>query len=191
MDTGKPPYSPPASSVDHDPTADGAVSAVFRLLLPHSFSDADTMGLYAAVNTLGRRTAAVQVRVNPLDSSSAAKDAIRVAVIVGPSTPVRRIEASSSSGEPLALSPVQEALVAVADAEGALHRADVAGRGAPGSVTCLLLVEATRLEVAAGRGVLGRIALETGAGMRVVPWELGAPSPRGQQPEEVVEVWQP
>ncbi|TVU39517.1 hypothetical protein EJB05_12940, partial [Eragrostis curvula] len=190
MDTGRPHASPHSSSASAgpDPTADGDGYAVFRLLLPQSFTDADTMLLYAAVNPLRRRTAALQVRVEPLDDSSSAADAIRVAVVLGPTTPVRRVEASSSSGEPLALSPVQEALLAVVDAEGALHRADEAGRGGPGSVTCLLLVEAARLEAAAGRGVMGRIALETGAGVRVVPWEMGAPSPRGQQPEEVVEI---
>ncbi|GJN36521.1 hypothetical protein PR202_gb25385 [Eleusine coracana subsp. coracana] len=180
MDAGKPGFSPQAASGSQQ--ADGF--AVFRLLLPQSFSDADTMDLYAAVNPLRRRTPSLQVRVEPLDSSASDADAIRVAVVLGPTAPVRRLEASSSAGEALALSPVQEALVAVVDAEGALHRADEAGRGAPGTVTCLLLVEASQLEAAAGRGVMGRIALETGAGVRVVPWEANAPSPRGQQPEE-------
>lgn len=186
MDAGKPVFSPRASSGSRN--ADGF--AIFRLLLPHSFSDADTMDLYAAVNPLRRRTPSLQVRVEPLDSSASDSDAIRVAVVLGPTAPVRSVEASSSNCAPLALSPLQEALVAVLDAEGALHRADKVGRGAPGNVTCLLLVEAARLEAAAGRGVLGRIALETGAGMRVVPWEMNAPSSRGKGSEEVIEVSQ-
>ncbi|RLN34960.1 RNA-binding KH domain-containing protein PEPPER-like [Panicum miliaceum] len=184
-------FASPSSSPSPYPSAAGL--AVFRLLLPPSFSDADTMRLYAAVNPLRRRTAALQVRVEPLDPASAGGRV--VAAVLGPAAPVRRAEASSSSAEPLALSPAQEALVAVLDAEGALYRADQEGPrggkggGPPGCATCLLLVDAERLQAAtAGGGVLGRIALEAGAYVRVVPWEEAAPQPQGQPPEEVVEI---
>ncbi|KAL6639439.1 hypothetical protein ACP70R_023169 [Stipagrostis hirtigluma subsp. patula] len=179
--------SPHAASAAAAPAAGGRADfAVFRLLLPRSFSDADTMGLYAAVNPLRRRTAALRVRVEPLDASSPSSSA-RVAAVLGPAAPVRRVEASSSSADPLALSPAQEALLAVVDADGALHRAEDGARGGPGCATCLLLVEAALLEAAAGRGALGAIALDSGADVRVAPWEENAP-PRGQPPEEVVEI---
>lgn len=181
--------APDAGPADADADAD---FAVFRLLLPPSFSDADTMRLYAAVNPLRRRTAALQVRVEPLDPASVGGRI--VASVLGPTAPVRRVEASSSSAEPLALSPAQEALVAVIDAEGALYCDKEEGarrRGPPGCFTCLLLVDADRLEAAAGRGVLERISLEAGADVRVALWEECAPLPRGQPPEEVVEVYQP
>jgi poly(rC)-binding protein 2/3/4 len=170
-------------------TADAEAEAdlvAFRLLLPPSFSDADTIRLYAAANPLRRRTAALQVRVEPLDPAAAGGRV--VAAVLGPAGPVRRAEASSSSGEPLALSPAQEALVAVVDAGGVLHRAGE--KGPRGRVSCLLLVEPDRLEAAAGRGVLGRIALEAGAHVRLVPLEEAAAPPQGQPPEEVVEVYQ-
>ncbi|OEL30464.1 hypothetical protein BAE44_0008517 [Dichanthelium oligosanthes] len=177
MAAAKPHFSPHAAAE--------ADFVVFRLLLPPSFSDADTMRLYAAVNPLRRRAASLQVRVEPLDPGAAGGRV--VAAVLGPAAPVRRSEASSSSGEPLALSPAQEALVAVVDAEGALYRAGQEG-AARSRVTCLLLVEADRLQAATGRGVLGRIAMEAGAYLRVVPWEEAAPSPQGPPPEEVVEI---
>ncbi|XP_062187981.1 KH domain-containing protein HEN4-like isoform X2 [Phragmites australis] len=186
MAAAKPHFSQHAAFAADDDAVAGPGFAVFRLLLPPSFSDADTMRLYAAVNPLRRFTPALQVRVEPLDSSPSSSSEC-VAVVLGPTAPVRRVEASSSSGEPLALSPAQEALVAVISAEGALHRAEDGGRGGPGCVTCLLLVEAARLEAAAGRGTLGRIALEAGAGVRVAQWEKDG-LPRGQPPEEVVEI---
>ncbi|KAL6871559.1 hypothetical protein ACP4OV_014388 [Aristida adscensionis] len=178
--------SPRAASASAAAAADdGAAFAVFRLLLPPSFSDADAMRLYAAVNPLRRRTGALQVRVEPLDASS--PSGARVAAVLGPAAPLRRVEASSSSAEPLALSPAQEALVAVVDAAGgALHLAGEGG-GGPGCVRCLLLVEAALLETAAGNGALGAIALGSGADVRVAPWEDNAP-PRGHPPEEVVEI---
>ncbi|TKW31735.1 hypothetical protein SEVIR_2G125300v4 [Setaria viridis] len=190
MAAAKPHFSPhaafaAAASSPGSAAADAEADlVVFRLLLPPSFSDADTMRLYAAANPLRRRTAALQVRVEPLDPTAAGGRV--VAAVLGPAAPVRVAEASSSSGEPLALSPAQEALVAVVDAEGALYRAEE--QGPRGRVTCLLLVEPDRLEAAAGRGVLGRIALNAGAHVRVVPLEEAAPPPQGQPPEEVVEI---
>ncbi|KAL5657526.1 hypothetical protein ACJX0J_030689 [Zea mays] len=185
----QPHFSPHAtfSAPDAGPADTGF--AVFRLLLPSSFSDADTMRLYAAVNPLRRRTATLQVRVEPLDPASAGGRV--VAAIVGPTVPVRRVEASSSSAEPLALSPAQEALVAVIDTEGALCCAvekEARGKARPGCITCLLLVDADRLEASTGRGVMERIALEAGADVRVAMWEEGAQPPRGQPLEEVVEI---
>nr|CAB3456457.1 unnamed protein product [Digitaria exilis] len=190
----KPHFSPHAAFSSPSPSAGPSAAdaepdfVVFRLLLPPSFSDADTMRLYAAVNPLRRRTASLQVRVEPLDPSAAGGRV--VAAVLGPAGPLRRAEASSSSGEPFALSPAQEALVAVLDAEGALYRAEEGprGGGAPGRATCLLLAEAERLEAATGRGVLGRIAREAGAVVRVVPWEEAAPLPQEHPPEEVVEI---
>ncbi|OQU88920.1 hypothetical protein SORBI_3002G121900 [Sorghum bicolor] len=186
-------FSPHAAAspadADAGPADADAGFAVFRLLLPPSFSDADTMRLYAAVNPLRRRTAALQVRVEPLDPASAGGRV--VAAVLGPTAPVRRVEASSSSAEPLALSPAQEALVAVIDTQGALYCAgeeEARGKAPPGRVTCLLLVDADRLEASAGRGVMERIALEAGADVRVAMWEEGALPPRGQPPEEVVEI---
>jgi poly(rC)-binding protein 3/4 len=190
-------FATASSSSSRSPSAAAdaeAGLAVFRLLLPPSFSDADTMRLYAAVNPLRRRTAALQVRVEPLDPAAAGGRV--VAAVLGPAATVRRAEASSSSAEPLVLSPAQEALFAVLDAEGALYCADQEGPrggkggGPSGCATCLLLVDADRLQAAtAGGGVLGRIALEAGAYVRVVPWEEAAPQPQGQPPEEVVEVY--
>jgi len=184
-------FAKPAASSSPSAAADTEAGlAVFRLLLPPSFSDADTMRLYAAVNPLRRRTAALQVRVEPLDPAAAGGR-----VVLGPAAPVRRAEACSSSGEPLALSPAQEALLAVLDADAALYRAEQeghrGGKGGPsGCAACLLLVDAERLQAAtAGGGVLGRIALEAGAYVRVVPWEETAPQPQGLPPEEVVEVY--
>nr|CAB3452744.1 unnamed protein product [Digitaria exilis] len=190
----KPHFSPHAAFSSSSPSAAPSAAdaepdfVVFRLLLPPSFSDADTMRLYAAVNPLRRRTASLQVRVEPLDPSAAGGRV--VAAVLGPAGPLRRAEASSSSAEPFALSPAQEALVAVLDAEGALYRAEEGprGGGAPGRATCLLLAEAERFEAATGRGVLGRIAREAGAVVRVVPWEEAAPLPQGHPPEEVVEI---
>ncbi|PUZ69448.1 hypothetical protein GQ55_2G109100 [Panicum hallii var. hallii] len=189
-------FATASSSSSRSPSAAAdaeAGLAVFRLLLPPSFSDADTMRLYAAVNPLRRRTAALQVRVEPLDPAAAGGRV--VAAVLGPAATVRRAEASSSSAEPLVLSPAQEALFAVLDAEGALYCADQEGPrggkggGPSGCATCLLLVDADRLQAAtAGGGVLGRIALEAGAYVRVVPWEEAAPQPQGQPPEEVVEI---
>ncbi|XP_066393882.1 KH domain-containing protein HEN4-like isoform X3 [Miscanthus floridulus] len=178
--------APDAGPADAD--ADAGFAA-FRVLLPPSFSDADTMRLYAAVNPLRRRTAALQVRVEPLDPASAGGRV--VASVLGPAAPVRRVEASSSSAEPLALSPAQEALVAVIDTQGALYCADeeeARCKAPPGRVTCLLLVDADRLEASAGRGVMEGIALEAGADVRVAMWEEGSLPPRGQPPEEVVEI---
>jgi poly(rC)-binding protein 3/4 len=186
----QPHFSPHATSSAPDAGPADTGFAVFRLLLPSSFSDADTMRLYAAVNPLRRRTATLQVRVEPLDPASAGGRV--VAAIVGPTVPVRRVEASSSSAEPLALSPAQEALVAVIDTEGALCCAvekEARGKARPGCITCLLLVDADRLEASTGRGVMERIALEAGADVRVAMWEEGAQPPRGQPLEEVVEVY--
>ncbi|KAF8690832.1 hypothetical protein HU200_041229 [Digitaria exilis] len=150
----KPHFSPHAAFSSPSPSAGPSAAdaepdfVVFRLLLPPSFSDADTMRLYAAVNPLPRR----------------------------PPPPRRGL--------------LLEALVAVLDAEGALYRAEEGprGGGAPGRATCLLLAEAERLEAATGRGVLGRIAREAGAVVRVVPWEEAAPLPQEHPPEEVVEI---
>ncbi|KAF8692624.1 hypothetical protein HU200_039442 [Digitaria exilis] len=150
----KPHFSPHAAFSSSSPSAAPSAAdaepdfVVFRLLLPPSFSDADTMRLYAAVNPLPRR----------------------------PPPPRRGL--------------LLEALVAVLDAEGALYRAEEGprGGGAPGRATCLLLAEAERFEAATGRGVLGRIAREAGAVVRVVPWEEAAPLPQGHPPEEVVEI---
>ena len=78
------------------------------------------------------------------------------------------------------------------DTQGALYCAgeeEARGKAPPGRVTCLLLVDADRLEASAGRGVMERIALEAGADVRVAMWEEGALPPRGQPPEEVVEVY--
>ncbi|RCV10608.1 hypothetical protein SETIT_2G123900v2 [Setaria italica] len=150
MAAAKPHFSPhaafaAAASSPGSSAADAEADlVVFRLLLPPSFSDADTMRLYAAANPLPRRP-----------------------------RPRRR-------------GLLLEALVAVVDAEGALYRAEE--QGPRGRVTCLLLVEPDRLEAAAGRGVLGRIALNAGAHVRVVPLEEAAPPPQGQPPEEVVEI---
>jgi poly(rC)-binding protein 2/3/4 len=188
----QPQFSPHSASPapDAGPADADAGFVAFRLLLPPSFSDADTMRLYAAVNPLRRRTAALQVRVEPLDPASAGGRV--VAAVLGPAAPVRRVEASSSSVEPLALSSAQEALVAVIDTQGALYCAgeeEARGKAPPGRVTCLLLVDADRLEASAGRGVMERIALEAGADVRVAMWEEGSLPPRGQPPEEVVEVY--
>ena len=70
----QPQFSPHAASPapDAGPADADAGFVAFHLLLPPSFSDADTMRLYAAVNPLRRRTAALQVRVEPLDPASAA-----------------------------------------------------------------------------------------------------------------------
>ncbi|KAJ1288444.1 hypothetical protein BS78_02G089300 [Paspalum vaginatum] len=188
MAAAEPHFMPHAAfAAASSPPADAEAGfAAFRLLLPPSFSDADTMRLYAAVNPLRRRTASLQVRVEPLDPASAGGRV--VAAVLGPAGPLRRVEASTSSAEPLALSPAQEALVAVIDAKGALYRAEEGGGvgGPPGCVTCLLLVEAHRLEAVAGRGVMGRIAMEAGADVRVAPWEERAPPT--PLPEEVVEI---
>jgi len=188
----QPQFSPHAASPapDAGPADADAGFVAFHLLLPPSFSDADTMRLYAAVNPLRRRTAALQVRVEPLDPASAGGRV--VAAVLAPAAPVRRVEASSSSAEPLALSPAQEALAAVIDTQGALYCADeeeARCKAPPGRVTCLLLVDADRLEASAGRGVMERIALEAGADVRVAMWEEGSLPPRGQPPEEVVEVY--
>ncbi|CAN6197632.1 unnamed protein product [Urochloa humidicola] len=174
--------SPAAADAEAAAAAD---LVVFRLLLPPSFSDADTMRLYAAANPLRRRTAALQVRVEPLDPNAAGGRV--VAAVLGPAGPVRRAESSSSSAEPLALSPAQEALIAVVDAGGALYRREREGEG-PRRVMCLLLVEADRLQEVAGRGVLERVALEAGALVRVMPWEEAGSPPQGEPPEEVVEI---
>ncbi|CAL5079980.1 unnamed protein product [Urochloa decumbens] len=189
MAAAKPHFSPHAAfaASSSSPAAADAEAdlVVFRLLLPPSFSDADTMRLYAAANPLRRRTAALQVRVEPLDPNAAGGRV--VAAVLGPAGPVRRAEASSSSAEPLALSPAQEALVAVVDAGGALYRREREGEG-PRRVMCLLLVEADRLQAAVGRGVLERVALEAGALVRVMPWEEAGSPPQGQPLEEVVEI---
>ncbi|CAL5075774.1 unnamed protein product [Urochloa decumbens] len=192
MAAAKPHFSPHAAFAASSYSSSAAAAAdaeadlvVFRLLLPPSFSDADTMRLYAAANPLRRRTAALQVRVEPLDPNAAGGRV--VAAVLGPAGPVRRAEASSSSAEPLALSPAQEALVAVVDAGGALYRREREGEG-PRRVMCLLLVEADRLQAAVGRGVLGRVALEAGALVRVMPWEEAGSPPQGQPLEEVVEI---
>ncbi|CAN6180088.1 unnamed protein product [Urochloa humidicola] len=185
----KPHFSPHAAfAASSSSPADAEAAAdlvVFRLLLPPSFSDADTMRLYAAANPLRRRTAALQVRVEPLDPNAAGGRV--VAAVLGPAGPVRRAEASSSSAEPLALSPAQEALVAVVDAGGVLYRHEPEGEG-PRRVMCLLLVEVDRLQAVTGRGVLERVALEAGALVRVMPWEEAGSPPQGEPPEEVVEI---
>lgn len=172
----------PNLTADSDSDADADAEVIFRLLLPRAFSDADAIRLYAAIAPLRRRTAALQVRVEDLDASDAAGG--RVAVVLGPASPTRRVEASSSSGEPLELSPAQEALIAVLDSGGVLHRDE---RRGPEVVTCLVLVEAAQLEAAFGRRILGAIAREAGAEVCVAPWEEDAP-PRAQPPEEIIEV---
>ncbi|CAN6191232.1 unnamed protein product, partial [Urochloa humidicola] len=129
---------------------------------------------------LRRCTAALQVRVEPLDPNAVGGRV--AAAVLGPVGPVRRAEASFFSAEPLALSPAQEALVAVIDAEGALHRRGREGEKGPRRVMCLLLVEADRLQEVTGRGVLERVALETGAVVRVMPWEEVGSPPQGSHP---------
>jgi poly(rC)-binding protein 2/3/4 len=178
--------APASDSISSNSTASEGADAdviVFRLLLPRAFGDEDAFHLYAAIVPLRRHTAALQVRVDalqgyPEDSAS------RVAVVLVPTSPTRRVEASSSSGEPLHLSPVQEALVALVDVGGVLHR--VPGRG-PEFVTCLVLVEAARLD-AQGRGTLREIASETGAEIRVTPL-AGNAKPSLHSPDEVIEVY--
>uniref|UniRef100_A0A0E0LJY3 K Homology domain-containing protein n=1 Tax=Oryza punctata TaxID=4537 RepID=A0A0E0LJY3_ORYPU len=179
--------------------ADAAEVAVFRLLLPQAFSDADAMRLYAAIAPLRRRFPTLQVRVETLGVGASSDDADadadggggggggRVAVVLGPASPARRVEASSSSGEPLELSPAQEALVAVVDSGGVVHLNDEAW-GAE-RMTCLVLVEAGRFEAASGKGIWWTIANESGAEVRVAPWGgEGEAAYATQPPEEVVEI---
>nr|XP_051215871.1 RNA-binding KH domain-containing protein RCF3-like isoform X2 [Lolium perenne] len=179
------PTAAPASDSSSSASADaGADVIVFRLLLPRAFGDEDAFHLYAAIAPLRRNAAALQVRVDalqgyPEDSAS------RVAVVLGPTSPSRRVEASSSSssGEPLQLSPVQEALVALVDVGGVLHR--VVGRG-PEFVTCLVLVEAARLDDQ-GRWTLRAITSETGAEIRFKSL-AGDAKPSLHSPDEVLEI---
>ncbi|KAF0909541.1 hypothetical protein E2562_037178 [Oryza meyeriana var. granulata] len=185
--------SSPAAAASPDPCPTAAAAddvAVFRLLLPQAFSDADAMRLYAAIAPLRRRIPTLQVRVEPLGASDDGDGddggGNRVAVVLGPASPTRRVEASSSSGVPLELSPAQEALVAVLDSGGVVHF-DEASRGA-GRVTCLVLVEAARLEAAFGKGNLWAIARESGAEVRVAPWGDEGEVAYAQPPEEVVEI---
>jgi poly(rC)-binding protein 2/3/4 len=153
---------------------------LFRFLLPRAFGDEDALHLYAAIAPLRHLTAALQVHVQTLEGYDEAS-ASRVALILGPTSPSRRVEASSSSGEPLHLSPVQEALVAVLDVGGVLHRAD--GRG-PEFMTCLLLLETAGLDAV----ILMAIACETGAEIRVASL-AGDAKPSIYSPEEFVEVY--
>ncbi|CAN6299200.1 unnamed protein product, partial [Urochloa humidicola] len=119
----------------------------------------------------------------PPRSRSASAVGGRVAAAVhGPVGPVRRTEASSFSAEPLALSPAQEALIAIIDAEGTLHRRGREGEKGPRRVICLLLVEADRFQEVTGRGVLETVALEAGAVVRVMPWEEAGSPPQGSHP---------
>ncbi|KAM0858142.1 hypothetical protein ACQ4PT_048011 [Festuca glaucescens] len=169
------------ASADADADA-GADVIVFRLLLPRAFGDEDAFHLYAAIAPLRRNAAALQVRVDALEGYPE-DSASRVAVVLGPTSPSRRVEASSSSGEPLQLSPVQEALVALVDVGGVLHR--VVGRG-PEFVTCLVLVEAARLDDQ-GRRTLRAIASETGAEIRFTSL-AGDAKPTLHSPDEVLEI---
>ncbi|KQK16466.2 KH domain-containing protein HEN4 isoform X2 [Brachypodium distachyon] len=174
----------PSASTESDSTVDAdADVVVFRLLLPRAFGDEDAMRLYAVVAPLRRHTAGLHVRVDALEGYP--EDAAsRVAVVLGPTSPTRPVEASSSSsGEPLQLSPAQEALVSVVDVGGVLHR--VVAR-APEFVSCLVLVEAAGLE-ALGRGTLEAIASETNAELRVTSLAEGA-TPSVHSPKEVIEI---
>ncbi|KAM0905336.1 hypothetical protein ACQ4PT_017435 [Festuca glaucescens] len=175
-----------SSSSNSSASADaGADVIVFRLLLPRAFGDEDAFHLYAAIAPLRRNAAALQVRVDALEGYPE-DSASRVAVVLGPTSPSRRVEASSSSsssGEPLQLSPVQEALVALVDVGGVLHR--VVGRG-PEFVTCLVLVEAARLDDQ-GRWTLRAITSETGAEIRFTSLAGGA-KPSLHSPDEVLEI---
>jgi poly(rC)-binding protein 2/3/4 len=191
------PAPDPSPATGH---ADAAEVAVFRLLLPQAFSDADAMRLYAAIAPLRRLFPTLQVRVETLGVGASSDDADgdgdggggggggRVAVVLGPASPARRVEASSSSGEPLELSPAQEALVALLDSGWVVHLNGEAW-GAE-RMTCLVLVEAGRLEAASGKGILWTIANESGAEVRVTPWGgEGGAAYAAQPPEEVVEVY--
>ncbi|KAF2922568.1 KH domain-containing protein HEN4 isoform X3 [Oryza sativa Japonica Group] len=190
------PAPDPSPATGH---ADAAEVAVFRLLLPQAFSDADAMRLYAAIAPLRRLFPTLQVRVETLGVGASSDDADgdgdggggggggRVAVVLGPASPARRVEASSSSGEPLELSPAQEALVALLDSGWVVHLNGEAW-GAE-RMTCLVLVEAGRLEAASGKGILWTIANESGAEVRVTPWGgEGGAAYAAQPPEEVVEI---
>uniref|UniRef100_A0A0E0Q7I6 K Homology domain-containing protein n=1 Tax=Oryza rufipogon TaxID=4529 RepID=A0A0E0Q7I6_ORYRU len=190
------PAPDPSPATGH---ADAAEVAVFRLLLPQAFSDADAMRLYAAIAPLRRLFPTLQVRVETLGVGASSDDADgdgdggggggggRVAVVLGPASPARRVEASSSSGEPLELSPAQEALVALFDSGWVVHLNGEAW-GAE-RMTCLVLVEAGRLEAASGKGILWTIANESGAEVRVTPWGgEGGAAYAAQPPEEVVEI---
>uniref|UniRef100_A0ACD5U7T6 Uncharacterized protein n=1 Tax=Avena sativa TaxID=4498 RepID=A0ACD5U7T6_AVESA len=179
--------APASASASDFISSNSAASAdadviVFRLLLPRAFGDEDAFHLYAAIAPLRRHAAALQVRVDALEGYPE-DSASRVAVVLGPTSPSRRVEASYSSGEPLQLSPVQEALVSLVDVGRVLHR--VVGRG-PELVTCLVLVEAARLD-AQGRRTLRAIASETGAEIRFTSL-AGDAKPGLHSPDEVVEI---
>ncbi|CAM0905797.1 unnamed protein product [Alopecurus aequalis] len=188
MAGAKPLFAPHAAYAASDSTSsDSTASAdadviVFRILLPPAFGDEDAFHLYAAIVPLRRHTATLQVRIDALEGYPE-DSASRVAVVLGPTSPRRRVEASSSSAEPLQLSPVQEALVALVDVGGVLHR--VVGRG-PEFVACLVLVEAARLD-ALGRAILRAIASDSGAEIRVTSLAKDA-KPNLQSPEVVVEI---
>uniref|UniRef100_A0A0D9WYB0 K Homology domain-containing protein n=1 Tax=Leersia perrieri TaxID=77586 RepID=A0A0D9WYB0_9ORYZ len=193
------PLPSPASA---SAVSDDSEVAVFRLLLPDAFSDADAMRLYAAIAPLRHRVPTLQVRVETLARASSSSssdgdgedgggdgddDLSRVAVVLGPASPSRRVEASSSSGATLELSPAQEALVAVLDSGGVLHLHD---GGGDARVTCLVLVEADRFAAAFGEEILPAIARESGAEVRAETW--GDDDDDGdddaQPAEEIIEI---
>uniref|UniRef100_A0A0D3GQD1 K Homology domain-containing protein n=1 Tax=Oryza barthii TaxID=65489 RepID=A0A0D3GQD1_9ORYZ len=124
------PAPDPSPATGH---ADAAEVAVFRLLLPQAFSDADAMRLYAAI------------------------------------APLRRL------------------FPTLLDSGWVVHLNGEAW-GAE-RMTCLVLVEAGRLEAASGKGILWTIANESGAEVRVTPWGgEGGAAYAAQPPEEVVEI---